>query len=116
VLGAGGIGTELDNIIKVSAGLNYSLALDSGGKIWAWGENEYGQLGNNDTINNSPLDVYLPTAVKDNFNVDVSGVISISAGSHHSIALDDTGELFIWGFNGSGELGTGDHNNSLFCN
>ena len=32
-------------IIQVSAGGNFSLALDSDGNVWAWGDNTYKQLG-----------------------------------------------------------------------
>jgi alpha-tubulin suppressor-like RCC1 family protein len=37
----------LENIIEVAAGWKHSLALDINGFIWAWGDNHYGQLGNN---------------------------------------------------------------------
>jgi alpha-tubulin suppressor-like RCC1 family protein len=35
----------LNNITKVTSGINYSIALDDEGKIFAWGNNIYGQLG-----------------------------------------------------------------------
>ena len=34
-------------IIQVDAGENHSLALDENGNVWAWGRNQYYQLGNN---------------------------------------------------------------------
>jgi alpha-tubulin suppressor-like RCC1 family protein len=52
----------------------HSLALDSEGNVWAWGANQYGQVGNGTT-----LDALLPDEV-------LSGVSQISAGSFHSIA------------------------------
>ncbi len=36
--------TNLENVIKISAGTNHSLALTKDGKVYAWGENKYGQL------------------------------------------------------------------------
>ncbi len=38
-------GTALANIVQVSAGYDFSLALASDGTVWAWGDNRYGQLG-----------------------------------------------------------------------
>jgi len=42
-------------VLAFAAGSQYSLALDSGGNLRAWGSNEYGQLGNGTTT-----DVYYP--------------------------------------------------------
>ncbi|MBS5913361.1 hypothetical protein NYE69_00930 [Paenibacillus sp. FSL R5-0527] len=36
----------LKDIVSVSAGDGFSLALDKDGAVWAWGNNEQGQLGN----------------------------------------------------------------------
>ncbi|MCW2971692.1 MAG: repeat-containing protein [Solirubrobacterales bacterium] len=66
----------LANVTGISAGFRFSLAL-SGGKVFAWGLNELGQLGNGTTANSS-----LPTPVS-----DLSGVVAIAAGEKHSLAL-----------------------------
>jgi alpha-tubulin suppressor-like RCC1 family protein len=36
---------DLNNIKKISSGINYSIALDDEGKVYGWGNNTYGQLG-----------------------------------------------------------------------
>lgn len=36
---------ELNNIVKVVSGINFSLALNNEGKVFVWGNNTYGQLG-----------------------------------------------------------------------
>jgi alpha-tubulin suppressor-like RCC1 family protein len=41
---------NLTNVIAIAAGGYHSLALKSDGSLWAWGENYYGQLGDNTTI------------------------------------------------------------------
>jgi hypothetical protein len=81
-----GIGTQVNsNIPVVVTGLptgmvaarvggEHSLALDSAGNVWAWGANQYGQVGNGTTAN-----VLLPVEV-------LSGITQISAGSFHSLA------------------------------
>jgi len=39
----------ISGITSVSTDLMHSLALDSNGKVWSWGENGYGQLGDGTT-------------------------------------------------------------------
>lgn len=36
---------ELNNIVKVASGINFSMALSDEGKVYVWGNNTYGQLG-----------------------------------------------------------------------
>lgn len=86
----------LENIIKIAAGDGFSLAVDSSGKVWAWGYNGYGQLGNNTTTqSNNPVQV----------KSDLKGVIDIAAGQYHSVALRVDGTVWTWGRNNSYQLG-----------
>ena len=39
----------LDNIKLIAVGAFHNLALQEDGTLWAWGNNEYGQLGTGDT-------------------------------------------------------------------
>ena len=64
------------NVEAISAGYRFSLAL-SGGRVWAWGVNENGQLGNGTTTNSAT-----PVPVS-----NISEVAAISAGEFHSLAL-----------------------------
>jgi alpha-tubulin suppressor-like RCC1 family protein len=89
--------TGLDNVKVVSSGLQHCLALKTDGTVWAWGDNEWGQLGDSTTTNR-----YLPTQVK-----NLEGIIAISAGDYHSLALKSDGTVWAWGDNESGELGDG---------
>ena len=84
-------------IIKISAGESHSLVLKKDGMIWAWGRNEYGQLGDGTTENRS-----IPVKVK-----FISDVIDISAGASHSLALKKDGTVWAWGNNSFGMLGNG---------
>ncbi len=89
----------LENIVKVAAGRSgsYSLAFDSDGRAWAWGRNDYGQLGNGE-ISNYELE---PVRV-----LGLENVTDIDAGINHSIALD-SGNAWAWGLGSSGRLGQG---------
>jgi alpha-tubulin suppressor-like RCC1 family protein len=73
----------------------HSMALMSDGTVWAWGWNEYGQLGSGNV-----LDSLVPAMVK-----NVSGVVDVSGGMHHSLALKSDGKVLAWGRNDSGQLG-----------
>jgi alpha-tubulin suppressor-like RCC1 family protein len=83
-------------IVQVSAGADHSLALASDGTVWAWGSNEYGQLG---TAGVSPLvAIRVP---------GITGVRQVSAGFAFSMALRDNGEVWTWGRGDEGQLGDG---------
>jgi alpha-tubulin suppressor-like RCC1 family protein len=87
----------------VRAGGDFTLALSTTGKMYAWGDNALGQLGNGSTTSRKkPVLVHLPTGVK---------VTSISAGSLSALALTRSGRVLAWGGNGNGQLGTGSTRN-----
>ena len=99
-------GTSMDGktIMQVAAGATHSLALATDGTIYAWGKNEYGQLGNDSTIN-SPI----PVAVKTTGTpMDGKKIIQIHAGYEHSLALASDGTVYTWGRNNYGQLGKND--------
>jgi|LauGreDrversion4_2_1035121.scaffolds.fasta_scaffold54190_3 alpha-tubulin suppressor-like RCC1 family protein len=75
---------------QISAGFQHNLALDNYGKIWAWGLNSWGQIGNNDFGQNvtSPVTVYGSTTF-----------CKISAGGNMSAAIDKDKNLWTWGYN-----------------
>ena len=74
------------------------------GSAWAWGMNNYGQLGNGTTTTtgcgciSTPVAVSLPSGTT---------VTAIAGGQFHSLALTSSGQVLAWGNNGDGELGNG---------
>lgn len=87
-------------VVQVAAGSAHSLALTSSGQLYAFGYNEEGQLGNSDRASDDT-----PTLVK--LPVDATGTITqIAAGGYHSLALTSTGQLYDFGENGYGQLGS----------
>jgi alpha-tubulin suppressor-like RCC1 family protein len=73
------------------------------GKVFAWGVNQYGQLGDGTTgLRKNPVAV-----------VDTNGVLvgkfitSIAAGSYHVLALSSDGNVYSWGRDIYGQLGDG---------
>ena len=89
----------MDDVIDVSTGSGFSMALRSDGSLWTWGSNNHGQLGNG-IIRAWDDAVHEPTKIMEN-------IVAISAGSSHATAIDTDGNLWIWGRNFNGALGMG---------
>ncbi|KAL7534030.1 hypothetical protein ACHAXR_007460, partial [Thalassiosira sp. AJA248-18] len=95
-------------VASIAAAENHSLCSTSGGDVYAWGSNGFGQLGilsrdqNNDqnTNNNSRLTPRRVEGV-----LKQSFVVAVAAGDRHSVALTRLGEVYCWGDNRSGQLG-----------
>ncbi|MBW2255857.1 MAG: tandem-95 repeat protein [Deltaproteobacteria bacterium] len=105
---------EADDWIAVSLVDNHALALreEGGGgtTLWAWGENRYGEVGNDCTFDTDCVYELVPVQVlgADGQSHDDDWE-AISAGyGNHSLARKDTGTLWAWGRNDSGQLGNGD--------
>ncbi len=80
----------------VAGGGSHSLALKSDGSLWAWGLNNYGQLGDGTTTN-----LHTPVQIMG----AGSGIIAIAAGAYHSLAIKSDGSLWAWGYNYWGQVG-----------
>ena len=92
-----------ETITSVSSGYSHSLALTSEGRVFTWGWNYYGVLGDGTTTHRS-----VPTEITNQFNLAVGETImNVSVGSAYSSALTSEGRLFIWGYNNYGQLGDG---------
>lgn len=100
VLGPGGTGVLAD-IVAIAAGHYHSLGLKADGTVWAWGQNTYGQLGDNTTTQrNAPVQVLGPGGT--GFLADI---VAIAAGDYYSLALKNDGTVWAWGRNNLGQLG-----------
>ncbi|HET9050163.1 MAG TPA: hypothetical protein VFO60_00575 [Candidatus Dormibacteraeota bacterium] len=91
----------------LAAGDAHALALKPDGSVYAWGNNDYGQLGNGSTIAQPfPVQIMPPG----------SGVVSLAAGAVHSLALKSDGTILAWGGNGDGQLGDGTTSTTVDAN
>lgn len=94
----------LSGVVAIAAGSVHTLALEADGTVMIWGHNGVGQLGDG-TVSfgrNSPVAV-----------PGLSGVVAVSAGSNHTVALKADGTIMTWGYNASGQIGDGTTYNSL---
>ncbi|BDR53384.1 hypothetical protein KIM372_12910 [Bombiscardovia nodaiensis] len=101
-------------IIKVSAGNEHTLAIDTNGHAWSWGNNRYGQLGHT-TNSGIILNVYTLTDLSAAGRLP-AGISDISAGDSHSLAIDSSGHTWSWGSNESGQLGVTTNNGNTQAN
>jgi alpha-tubulin suppressor-like RCC1 family protein len=91
-----------------AAGIYHNAALTSDGRLFAWGESNYGQLG----LGTVPgFGINSPTLVP--FPSGVTAWRAIAAGFRHTLALGDNCQVYGTGFNAEGQLGIG-HTNSAF--
>lgn len=95
----------LSDIVDIAAGSDHALAVKKDGTVWAWGYNEFGQLG----FPSGTVTTALPMQV-----AGLSGVKAVSAGDGYSLALKADGTVWGFGINQSGELGLGTTFNSTY--
>lgn len=100
----------LTHVIAIAAGEANSIALKDDGTVWAWGSNQYGQLGAEtiETCSYSVLCSSIPVNA-----AGLTEIIAIGIGGRHSVALKADGTVWTWGNNWLGQLGDGTNTDSL---
>lgn len=90
--------SELKGVHELAAGSATAYALDGNGKVWAWGDDAFGELARPSRVivSSAPLLVAGPKRV-----------IAIAASSYTAFALAGNGSVWAWGDDSVGELGTG---------
>ena len=92
---------ETENEITISPNVitngSHTISLRVDGKVFTWGDNTYGQLGNG-TVKTSdePVEVTFPEGTI---------ITQIAAGENHNVALDSNGNVWTWGRNNNYQIG-----------
>ncbi len=87
----------LTNLVDISTGIMHGLAAKSDGTVWAWGQNNAGQLGDGSTTNRlAPVQVS-----------GLTGIVAVKGIAYFSLALKSDGTVWGWGQNDKGQLGDG---------
>ena len=114
VAGATGLGTSDERLVPTRvAGMSnmtsvassaHSCASDDDGNAFCWGSNEAGQLGLG--LRGNPVNLPQRIAALD----DVAEVVT---GAQFSCARTHSGDVYCWGSNEAGQLGTGQTSNDV---
>ena len=92
-------------ITKIVCSYRFTIFLDSTGKVYSCGINNFGQLGQNNTTQ-----LNVPTLIQ-YFVTNNIIITNIWCGAYHSIFIDSTGKLYSCGYNVWGQLGHSHINN-----
>ena len=96
--------TTISNVVAIAGGFAFTLAATGNGRVYAWGDNSFDELGTNESAvanTNSPMLV-----------AGISNVLLVAAGAtgYHSLAMTVAGatnQYWAWGENYWGEVGNG---------
>ena len=96
-------GSNFTGAEKISAGAYHTCIVKTDDTVWCWGRNTYGQLGSGSTSNSK-----IPVKAK------IDGVYQVASGQNHTCARKIASPflLYCWGYNASGQLGTGNRANT----
>jgi len=94
-------GLANEHVTQIAFGDRHALALTTSGSVFAWGDNEYGQLGLAESDNEQKL---VPCRVSQGALAGVKAV-QVMCGERHSSAITNQGELLTWGHWESCQLG-----------
>ena len=82
------------------------MALSNNGRIYTWGMNSSGQVGDN-TVSTRPYPVRLRGAQGGGY---MGNVIGLAAGDAHGLLVRSDGSVYAWGNSQNGRLGLGSGN------
>ncbi|XP_041693947.2 RCC1 domain-containing protein 1-like isoform X3 [Coregonus clupeaformis] len=83
--------------VSLALGTEHAVLLTASGDIYTWGSGSHGQLGHGDL---SPQEE--PRAMEALLGMPMS---TVAAGGWHSVCTSAGGDLYVWGWNESGQLG-----------
>lgn len=92
------IKTDQKDGATVAAGFGHACSIAQQGRVWCWGLNSYGQVGDNSTGNTRNRPVVVP---------GITGAVQLALGTSHTCALLDAGTVKCWGQGNFGQLGDG---------
>lgn len=88
-------------VVRLACGDRHSFAVTADGRVYAWGSNEFGQLG----VAPRGETVLSPVCVS---GLEGLVVVGLSSGDRHSAAVTNVGSVYTWGCGSDGQCGHGD--------
>jgi len=103
---------------QIGLGDVFSVGIENSGRLYSWGRNNTGQLGDGSTIDNTPTKsspVQIATTASSFTFINTSSPVQVSAGTSwnaiaaggtHVVAVKSDGTLWAWGQNAYGQVGS----------
>ena len=85
---------DFTDFIETGLGYYHSVSITGDGKVYTWGLNDEGQLGDGTTTSTHQFDIG-----------DEDKIVMVESGARHSIVLSSEGRVFAWGLNSNGQIG-----------
>ncbi len=111
--------TDLTDVLDFSAGGAHAVFVrwksgDSAmqGTVWSCGNRAYGRLGNGSTAAGS---ITYPVQALKVGGAALDQIVQVAAGASHTLALDGSGHVWAWGYNGYGQLGDNSTTNNAYA-
>ncbi|XP_061577503.1 RCC1 domain-containing protein 1-like [Cololabis saira] len=82
---------------SLALGGEHATLLTATGAVYTWGQGSHGQLGHGGLVSEEE-----PRTVEALWGMPMS---SVAAGGWHTVCISDAGDLYVWGWNESGQLG-----------
>ncbi len=93
--------------LQIASGLDHTCAAMSDGSVWCWGDNTYGQLGD-DSISGSDTPVRVEGLDPVSLELEAFKYNFLTAGGYHTcVVTGDDRHIQCWGQNDHGQLGNG---------
>ncbi|KAF4081275.1 hypothetical protein AMELA_G00159600 [Ameiurus melas] len=83
--------------VSLALGTEHAVLLTASGTVYTWGHGSHGQLGHGTLVSEDE-----PRAVEALWGVPMK---SVAAGGWHSACISAGGDLYVWGWNESGQIG-----------
>ncbi|OMH79684.1 Protein pim1 [Zancudomyces culisetae] len=93
---------KLKDIVKIGTGAYHSFAYSSDGVLYSWGLNNFNQCGLRTADGGNNEVIVEPTEVA---SLKGQKLVKMAGGEHHSLVMNDQGELFAFGRSDSSQTG-----------
>ncbi|KAF9450138.1 RCC1/BLIP-II [Macrolepiota fuliginosa MF-IS2] len=95
---------DYEKVTSIAAGNNHVIVVTTHGNLYTFGAGEQGQLGRK-IIERRKIHGTNPEKIS--LGTRSRKAVTTGAGSYHSFAIDDRGDVWGWGLNNVGQTGTG---------